>query len=81
MRSLGFGADGVEAFEGKFFEEAEAGVDGGAAPGFEGTVADAVEGFEDGEHLLRFHSGGGEGLVTVAQEGVVEDDVVHGRGI
>ena len=51
---------GVEAVEGKLVEEAQAGVDGGTAPGFQGTEADVIEVRADREHLGGGHAGGGE---------------------
>lgn len=70
--------EGAEAVEGVFAEEAEAGVDGGAAPGLEAGEAHLVEDGGGGEHLRGGHARGGEGLVAVAQDGVVKKDGLHG---
>ncbi|VGQ13495.1 hypothetical protein SB5387_05403 [Klebsiella variicola] len=56
-------------------EEADAGVKGGAAPAFEGAIADLVELSGDGEHIVETQTGGEQGLVGVAQ-----DDIGNGNG-
>ncbi len=56
-------------------EEADAGVKGGAAPAFEGAVADVVERSRNGQHIVETQTGGEQGLVGVAQ-----DDIGNGNG-
>ena len=56
-------------------EEADAGVKGGAAPAFEGAVADVIEGGGNGQHIVETQAGGEQGLVGVAQ-----DDIGNGNG-
>ena len=56
-------------------EEADAGVKGGAAPAFEGAVADVVERSCNRQHIVEAQTGGEQGLVGVAQ-----DDIGNGNG-
>ena len=65
----------AQADPGVFAEEADAGVEGGAAPAFEGAVAHVVEPRGDGEHIVEAQAGGKKGLVGVAQ-----DDIGNGNG-
>ena len=65
----------AQADPGVFAEEADAGVEGGAAPAFEGAVAHVVEPRDDGEHIVEAQAGGKKGLVGVAQ-----DDIGNGNG-
>ena len=66
-----------QAVKGVFVQESEAGVDGGAAPGFQPVEAHAVENRGGWEHLRSAHAGGGHGLMAVAQDGVVEQNRFH----
>ena len=61
------GAQRAEPFPGIFFEEAQAGVEGGAAPDFQRPIADGVELLGDGQHVFRPHARGQERLMAVAQ--------------
>ncbi|VGP43818.1 hypothetical protein SB01124_04112 [Klebsiella quasipneumoniae subsp. quasipneumoniae] len=56
-------------------EEADAGVEGGAAPALKRAVADVVKLSGDGEHIVETQTGGEQGLVGVAQ-----DDIGNGNG-
>jgi hypothetical protein len=67
----------IEPVEGVFLQETQGGVDRGAAPGLERPEAEPVEARRHREHLGGGHARGREGLVTVAQDGVVEDDRLH----
>ena len=59
--------EGAQAFPGVFVEEADAGVEGGAAPAFDRPVAGAVDVFAGGDHVFQGHAGGEQALVGVAQ--------------
>ncbi len=61
------GPQRAEPFPGILFEEAQAGVEGGAAPDFERPIADGVELLGDGQHVLGPHAGRQERLMAVAQ--------------
>lgn len=69
--------DFAEAFPRVFFEEAEAGVEGGAAPAFDGVVADGIHELEDGDHVLGAHAGGEKGLVAIADGRFHDADFGH----
>ena len=60
----------LQAFPRVFLEEAHAGVKSGAAPGFQGPEARAVEFAADRQHVLGAHARGDERLVAVAQDEV-----------
>ena len=49
-----------EAYPGVFAEEADAGVERGAPPHFDGPVADLIEFIADGEHVIEAQTGGKE---------------------
>ena len=68
----------AEPVERVFVEVAQAGVDGGTAPGFQAAEADFIEDGSGGQHLRGGHAGGGQRLVAVAENGVVEGDWFHG---
>ena len=78
LRRLGRGfLQGAEAVERILAQIAQARVDGGTAPGFKAAEAHLVEDGGGGQHLRGGHAGGGQGLVAVAQDGVVECDGDH----
>src|SRR5690606_28950317 len=60
-------AEGAQALPGVFVEEADAGVEGGAAPAFDRPVAGTVDVFAGGDHVFQGHAGGKQALVGVAQ--------------
>ena len=68
------GAQRAQPFPGIFFEKAQAGVEGGAAPDFQRPIADGVELLGDGQHVLRPHARGQERLMAVAQGDVGDQD-------
>lgn len=70
----------AEAVERVFVEVAQTGIDGGAAPSFEAAETEFIEDGGRRQHLLGGHAGGRKGLVTVAENGVVEGDRFHGIG-
>ena len=57
-------------------EEAHTGVEGRAAPDFQGPVADFVELVADRQHVVGAHAGGQQRLVGVAQDGVGYEDLL-----
>ena len=59
-------------------QEADAGVERGAAPGFERPEAGLVELLGDREHVGGDHAGGVERLVGVAQDVFTDSDFSHG---
>ena len=65
---------GAQAVEGVLIEEPQAGVNGGAAPGFEPGETHLIEDGGGFEHLGRGHAGGGHGLVAVPEDRVIEKD-------
>ena len=72
------GAKRAQPFPGILFEEAQTGVEGGAAPDFQRPIADGVELLGDGQHVLRPHARGQEGLVAVAQRDVGDQNRLAG---
>ena len=68
---------GVQPVERPFFQEAQPGVDGGAAPGFQGAEAHGVQNGGDGQHVCRLHACCRQGLMPVAQNGAVECNRIH----
>ena len=68
------GAQGAEPFPGILFEEAKAGVEGGASPDFERPVAYGVELLGDGQHVFCPHARGQERLMAVAQGDIGDQD-------
>ena len=50
------GPQGPEPFPGIFFEEAQAGVERGAAPDFQRPIADPIKLLRDGQHVFRAHA-------------------------
>ena len=72
------GAELAQAVPGVFVQEAERGIEGGAAPAFHGVVTHFVHFFDDGEHLFGGHAGGDQRLVAVAKDGLRDLD---GTGI
>ena len=51
-------------------QEAQAAVEGRAAPALEGIVADGVEHLAGGEHILQRHARGRLRLMRVTQDGI-----------
>ena len=73
LRGLGGGLfESAQAVKRIFVEEAQAGINGGAAPGFQAVEAHAVENGGGGQHLGGGHAGGGHGLMAIPQDRVVE---------
>jgi hypothetical protein len=70
------GAQFAQALPRVFFQEAYAGVEGRAAPDFQGPVADFVELVADRQHVVGAHAGGQQRLVSVAQDGVGDKDLL-----
>ena len=58
-----------EPLPGVLIQVAEAHVEGGTTPGFDGVIAGAVHFFQDRQHIYDAHAGGGDGLVAVAENG------------
>ena len=56
-------ADNSKTLPGVFVEEAQAGVEGSAAPSLERVVSNLVKSFEYGEHFLCCHTSRNKGLV------------------
>ena len=54
-------------------EKAQAGVKRGAAPTFEGVVADGIEHFTGGKHVLQRHARCRLRLVRIAQNGIGDE--------
>ena len=78
LRRLGRGLlQRAQAVEGIFVEEAQAGINGRAAPGFQAVEAHAVENGRGGQHLGGGHARGGHGLMAVPQHRVIEEDRFH----
>ena len=73
LRVRQVGAQLAQPFPRVLIQKAQAGVERGAAPAFEGIVPDRVENFAGGEHLLERHARGGLRLVRVAQDGVGDE--------
>ncbi len=70
------GAQFAQALPRVFFQKAYAGVEGRAAPDFQGPVADFVELVADRQHVVGAHAGGQQRLVGVAQDGVGYEDLL-----
>jgi hypothetical protein len=70
------GAQLAQALPRVFFQEAHAGVEGRAAPDFQRPVADFVELVADRQHVFGAHAGGQQRLVSVAQDGVGDKDLL-----
>jgi hypothetical protein len=49
----------IKALKGEFIKETQAGVNGGASPGFEGIETPVIQLFADRKHLLGAHPGRG----------------------
>jgi len=64
------GADLAQTLPGIFVQVAQADVKSGAAPAFDGVVADLVDDTEHGLKLLEGQAGGDQRLVCVAQNGL-----------
>ena len=60
----------AQALPGIFIEETHAAIEGGAAPALQRVVADGVQHFQGGHHVLDGHAGGSLGLVGVTQDGI-----------
>ncbi len=60
-------AESAQALPGVLVEEADAGVEGGAAPALDRPVAGAVDVLARGDHVFEGHAGGEQALVRVAQ--------------
>ena len=77
----------AQALPGVFAEIADAGVEGGAAPGFQRPVADVVELLGDRQHVVDAHARGEQGLMAVSQYdigdlyGIAHGGWSAGRGI
>jgi hypothetical protein len=67
----------AQAVEGIFVEITQAGIDGRPAPGFQAAEAHLIENRSGGQHLRGGHAGGGQRLMTIAQDGVVEGNGFH----
>ena len=50
-------------------QEAQAGIKGCAAPGFNGMVAGVINFLQHGQHINDAHTCCGDGLVSVTQDG------------
>ena len=62
---------------GSSLQEAHAGVEGRAAPGFQRPEADAVELGADRQHVFGAHAGGDQRLVSVAQDQIGDENFSH----
>ena len=65
--------EGAEAVPRIFVQEADTGVEGRSAPGFEAAIADFIEHGTCGKHVLGSHTGCLKGLMRVA-----EDEIRYG---
>ena len=63
-------ADGAQTLPRVLVQKTHAGIEGGAAPALQRIVADGVQRFQRGQHVLNGHAGGRLGLVGVTQDGV-----------
>ncbi len=72
-------AQGIKPVEGKLAEKTQPRVDGRPTPGLEAAEAEFVKQRQRRQHLGRRHARGGKRLVTVPQDGVVEDDRTGGH--
>ena len=61
------GPQGPQPFPGIFFEEAQTGVEGGAAPDFQRPIADGVELLRDRQHVLGAHARRQQRLMAVSK--------------
>ena len=67
-------AQAAEPFPGIFLQEAQACVESCAAPDFEGPIADRVQFLRDGQHILSAHTGREQGLMTVPQDHIGDQE-------
>ena len=58
-------------------QEAQAGVKRGAAPALQRVVADFIQDFARGQHIVQAHARGGLGLMRVAQDGIHNQNFCH----
>ena len=70
--------DGAQALPRVLVEEAQAGVERGAAPHLDGVEAGAVHRLQDGQHVLDGHARGNLALLAVAQDGLHDADMAGG---
>ena len=70
LRVLHVLADGPQPLPRVFIQEAHTGVEGGAAPALQRVVADGIQHFQRGEHILRGHAGSRLRLVSVPEDGI-----------
>ena len=78
VRGVGNGfLEGADAFPGVFVQKADAGVEGGAAPGFDRPEAGGVEFGGHRQHVGGDHAGGVQGLVGVTQDEFGNLDLCH----
>ncbi len=68
------GPQGPEPFPGIFFEEAQAGVESGAAPDFQRPIADPIKLLRDGQHVFRAHARRQQRLMAVPQRDIRDQD-------
>ena len=62
--------DGPQPLPGVFAQEAQADIEGGAAPALQRVIADIVDHVDDAEDILGPHAGGPQRLVRIAQGGI-----------
>ena len=72
------GAEGAEPLPRIFFQEAQTGVERGAAPDLKRPVSDGVQLLRDRQHVLGAHARGEEGLMPVAKGDIGDQDLVSG---
>ena len=67
-----------QTIPGIFIQKAQAGIEGGAAPDLQRPVADGVQNFAGGQHILDAHARGSQRLVRIAQNGIGNLKFGHG---
>ena len=73
LRVLHVLADGPQPLPRILVQETHTGVEGGAAPALQRVVADGIQHFQRGEHILRGHTGGRLRLVSVPEDGICNE--------
>ena len=74
-------AQDAQALPGVLVQEADAAVEGRAAPALHREVVDLVHFRQDGTHLIHGHPGGQQGLVGVAQDHFGDLDGLFGHSV
>ena len=72
-------AQDAQTLPGVLIQEADAAVEGGAAPALHGEVVDLIHFRQDGTHLIHRHAGGQQRLVGIAQDDLGNLDRLFGH--